>query len=257
MANEQIAFKPQYDSAEVEIDLLDLLSYLKKHTAVIVVIALIGGLLGFAYTLFLVTPEYKATSSLYVVSASADSVLDLTDLNLGTSLSNDYVGLVKSRTMMERVIAQTQDPLTPTKLSEMLTVGHESGTRILTFSVKSSSPQQAMRLANAFADQAIIFLPEVMGYKDNVPHEIDRAILPTEPANMNYVKNVVIGLFAAGLLIVGLYVVRYLKEDSFDSAEDVEKYLGITPLAVIPENNQHHRGGAYYYTDKRRGRRKA
>lgn len=243
------------DSGEMEIDLLDLISYWRKHLTIILLVALIGGILGFSYTLFLVSPRYRATSSLYVVSASADSVLDLTDLNLGNSLSNDYVELVKSRTMMERVLAQTGDPLSSSELSKMLSVGHESGTRILTFTVSSESPQQAMRLANAFSDQAITYLPEVMGFRDNVPHEIDRAILPTAPFNMNYMKNIVIGLMAAAVLIVGLYTVKYLLNDTFDSADDVEKYLGISPLAVIPENNQYHRGGGYYYTDRKKGRR--
>jgi hypothetical protein len=41
-----------------------------------------------------------------------------------------------------------------------------------------------MRLANSFSEQAIIFSPEVMGVKDNVPTEVDDAILPIQPSNI-------------------------------------------------------------------------
>ena len=237
----------QTETAEVEIDLLDLLSSFRQHIVIIALLAVAGAVLGFCITRFAIKPLYKATSSIYAVSATANSVLDLTDLNLGTTLTKDYVELVQSRTLLENVIADAGDDLTVKQLRDMLDVGNTANTRILTFTITSPDPEQAMRLANAFNRQAILFLPEVMGVKDNVPTTIDLAILPTTPSNIKTARNTAIGLLAGLVLAIAIFTVQYMLNDTFNSAEDVEKYLNIVPLAMVPENGQKHKSGGYYY----------
>ena len=187
--NRQVIQTSREKDSEMEIDLLDLLNDLKQHVLVIALVAIVGGLLALLITRFAITPQYQATSSIYVVSASAGSALDLSDLNFGTSLTNDYKILVASRTMLENVLEETEDKMTPEKLKSMLTIGNVSGTRILEFTITSPDPEQAQRLANAFADQAIEFLPEVMGIRDSIPTEVDNAILPENPSNIRYPRN--------------------------------------------------------------------
>ena len=240
---------PQEDEAVLEIDILAILDACKRHISEILILALLGGLLGYACTLFFVTPRYKATSSMFVVSASVNSAIDLTDINLGTRLAGDYVELVQSRTMLERVLADTGDPLTVEQLSKMLSVTNVEDTRILTFTVTSSSPQQAMRLSNGVLKQAIEFLPFTMNVKDNPPREIDLAILPTHPYNMNYLRNIALGCIAGAIVMMGICALRVILNDRMDRSEDVEKLCGFAPLAVIPENNQQqsNRSSYYYY----------
>ena len=238
----------QRGGLEFDIDIFELLDTWKRHLPVIILFAIIGGLIGYVYTLFYITPRYRTSASMFVVSASANSAIDVSDLSFGSTLTGDYIALVKSRNMLERVIADTGDPLTTGQLSNMVTVSNTSGTRILVFTVSSTSPQQAMRLANSFVKQAITFLPETMGVKDNFPREIDSAMLPSTPYNMNYMKNLMIGMAIGAILIMGIYALRCILNDTFDNSDDVEKALGIMPLAVIPENDQKHgKGGGYYY----------
>ncbi|MBR6424821.1 MAG: capsular polysaccharide biosynthesis protein [Oscillospiraceae bacterium] len=237
----------QAKNTEVEIDLLDLLNALKQHWLPIILVTIAGGLLALLFTRFLITPEYQSTSSIYVVSASAGSALNLSDLNFGTNLTNDYKVLVNSRTMMENVLANTGDNISVGRLKSMLSVGNVSGTRILSFTITSTDPARSQRLANAFAEEAIDFLPEVMGVRDSIPTVVDSAVLPTTPSNMNYLRNIAIGLLLGLVVIVAIYVIQYLLNDSFDSSDDVEKYLGIVPIAMVPENGQKHKGGGYYY----------
>ena len=39
------------------------------------------------------------------------------------------------------------------------------------------------------------------------------------------------------ILVGGVLVVRFIMDDTFKSAEDVEKVFGVMPLTVIPEGN--------------------
>ena len=250
----------QADDQEVEIDLVDLFAHLKQHIILIVVLAVVGALAAILITRFAVTPLYNASSSIYVVSASANSALDLSDLNFGSSLTNDYKKLVLSRTMLENVLRDTGDELTVGQLRKMVSIGNDSGTRILEFRVSSPDKTQAMRIANSFVRQSILFLPEVMGLKDNAPTVIDLAIEPQAPSNLNYTRNTAIGLLVGIVVAVAILVVQYMIKDTFDSADDLEKYLGIAPMAIVPENGQKHRGGGYYYytnAGKRSGKKGA
>ena len=82
---------------ETEIDLLELFYYLKAKLVWLISFFVIGAVIAGLITYFLITPKYTATSKLYMVSASSDSIVNLSDLNLGTSLTDDYVELLKIR----------------------------------------------------------------------------------------------------------------------------------------------------------------
>lgn len=237
----------QTEDTEVEIDLVDLFAHLKQHIILIIVLAVAGALMAVLITRFAVTARYDAVSSMYVVSASANSALDLTDLNMGTSLTNDYKKLVLSRTMMENVLRDTGEELTVAQLRKMVGVTNDTGTRILEFKVSSPDKTQAMRIANSFVRQSILFLPEVMGVKDNIPTVVDLAIEPQSPSNKSYTRNTAIGLLVGIVVAVAILVVQYMMKDTFDSADDLEKYIGVMPMAIVPENGQKHRGNGYYY----------
>ena len=49
------------------------------------------------------------------------------------------------------------------------------------------------------------------------------------------------------MIIVAILVVRYMLNDTLNSAADLEKHFGISPIAVVPENGQKYKGSGYYY----------
>ena len=81
---------------EVEIDLVDLGYALLDKWRYLLISLIAGAVLLGAYSFFFIAPTYESTAKLYVVSASDDSVVNLSDLNLGTSLTADYEQLMLS-----------------------------------------------------------------------------------------------------------------------------------------------------------------
>ena len=242
---------PERDNGGAEIYLIDILYLIRRHFFLLLFVMILFGGAGYLYTRYLLTPMYTATSSIYVVSASENSILNLTDLNMGTSLASDYVQLAQSRTMLERVLEETGENLSLRELQRMLTVRNVSSTRILEFSIVSPDPEQATRLANAFLNQAIRYLPEVMGVHNNDPTAVDPAVLPTIPTNLRYRTYIALSAMSGFLLVVGVLIIQLMMNDTFDSEDDVERYLGVTPMAVIPENGQKHKDSGYrYYAQK-------
>ena len=121
-----------------------------------------GAVLLGAYSFFFIAPTYESTAKLYVVSASDDSVVNLSDLNLGTSLTADYEQLMLSYPVLNRVIDRLDLDATSDELAKAFSLNNPSDTRILEITATSTDPQMAMDLAETMAEEAIDYLPDTM-----------------------------------------------------------------------------------------------
>ena len=247
----QIVQRPE---AEDEIDLVELFYLLWGHAWQIALCLLVGAGIAFGVTKFLITPKYEATSSIYVVSASNNSVVNLSDLQIGAQLTADYQELILSRPLLEDVIRNLEltnaegEPMSTNALKNMIAISNTADTRILKVTVTSSDPQESADIANELIDQqesadianelidqACIYLPQIMETEE--PNLVEEAIPPTQKSSPSTARNVVLGGLLGACLACGVLVVRYLMNDTFVTPDDVAKYLGVQPLAVIPEGD--------------------
>ena len=221
------------EEQEVEIDLLDLFSYYRRRIILIIGAFLIGALIAGLITQFVITPRYTATAKMYMVSSSSGSTVDLSDFNIGQSLSSDYVELVKTRPIITQVIKELDLDYSYEEKLSMLQISVVKDTRILTMSVTSEDKEEARDIANLLAEKAEIELPKLMDTRE--PHIAERAITPTHRSSPSLTRNVLLGALLSMLLILAVLTVMYLMDDTLKSAEDVEKHFGVMPLTVIPE----------------------
>ena len=101
---ERTALAVQPEQGEDTIDLLELFMGLLAHWTLIAATAVVGAVLMALYTFFLVTPMYKATATIYVVSRN-DSVLNFSDLQVGSELTSDYIKVFEMWEVHEKVIS--------------------------------------------------------------------------------------------------------------------------------------------------------
>ena len=237
-------------SEEMEIDLLELLEFFREHVVLIVLGFLAGALVAGLLTYYVISPKYTATSKMYMVSSSTQSVVDLTDLNIGQSLSKDYVELLKTRPIIEAVIEEQGLPYNYKELVDMLQLSVVSDTRIIAINVTSENPEEAMTIANALADKGAKELPKLMETPE--PHIAEYAIIPINPSSPSMSRNVVIGALIGMIIMLGIFTVQFLLDDTFKSADDIEKEFGVIPLTVIPEGKI----AGFESTEKGRRRRR-
>lgn len=229
----QLATDRQIDDQEVEIDLRELFGYYLSKLPLLIAAILIGALIAGLVTVFLITDKYTATSKMYMVSASSDSVVNLQDLNLGTSLSSDYAELMKSRPVVEDVIEKLNLPYTYKQVLNMISLSVVNDTRIINISATSVDPKEAMEIANQLARTAKQRLPKVMDSPS--PSIVEDAVLPTEKSSPSLKKNTLLGGLGLLVVLLAILTVRFLMDDTIKTAEDLEKAFGVLPLSVIPE----------------------
>ena len=216
-----------------DIDVLDLLGFYLSRLPLLIIAVVIGGAAAGLWTHFKIPDKYTATARMYMVSASSNSVVNLSDLSLGTSLSNDYVELMKTRPVIENVIEELGLPYSYAKVRGMISLSVVSGTRIVAITVTSTDPKEAMDIANQMMQSSMVVLPQVMEVP--TPTVAEYAVLPTGRSSPSLTTNVTQGAIIGLALAVGLLTVVYLMDDTIKTAEDLEKTFGVMPLSVIPE----------------------
>lgn len=216
-----------------ELDLADLFGFYMSRLPLLIIAVVVGALVAGLITRFLIPNKYTATSRMYMVSASSDAVVNLSDLNLGTSISNDYVELMKTRPIIEDVIDKLELPYEYEQLVKMVGLSVVNNTRIVKIDVTSKSPEEAMSIANQLARTAKVQLPKVMDAPS--PTIAEDAVLPRVKSSPSLSRNVLIGALLCLLAVLAVLTVIYLQDDTVKSSEDVEKEFGIMPLSVIPE----------------------
>ncbi len=230
---------------DLGVDLYDLFYLFRQKLPGILISMVLGGVLVGLFTFFFIAPKYEATAKLYIVSSSSDSVVNLTDLQIGTSLTADYEELVLSRPMLESVITNLNlDVEDVEELEKMITVSNPNNTRILKISALSEDPQEAMDIANELARLAVDWLPEMM--RSSVPSVPEEAVLPEEKASPSYLLCTLVGALAFMAVYYGAAVLRYVHDDTVRTAEDLERYFGIVPLTSVPEEK-----GVHDYAEER------
>lgn len=229
--------KKRNDNEEMEIDLLELLMVMKKHLSAILLAGIVGLVIMFAYTSFLVTPLYSASSMMYVMPDNSNSNSStLSDMQVGQQLTSDYSSMIESRSFMEDVIKKLNLTIDYQKLLEKVEVTNPTSSRILQVTVNDPNPQTAADIANEVASVAESKLKEITGMQAIKIYE--EAAVPDRPSSPSLKKNCALGLLAGIVLAMAVITVLYLMDDTIKTEDDIEKYLGMTTLAVLPYNGK-------------------
>lgn len=235
---------------EAEIDLVELFYYMSKRIIWLVLALVIGGVIAGGISYHLIIPKYEATAKVYMVSASSDSLINLSDLNLGTSLSADYAEMLQIRPVYEDVTEKLNLDYTYEDFLKLISISTVGNTRILEITAETEDPKESMNIANRVADNAVNYLPDLMETAE--PNIAEYAITPDKPSSPNMIVNTLAGALVGLLLMGGIFMVRFIMDDTFKSAEDIERVFGLMPLTVIPESDSREMKSKKHKRKKRR-----
>ena len=129
------------------IDLIEVAMVLLSKLWIIILCAVIG-LAGFGYWSYaMITPTYQASSMIYVYTKST-SITSLTDLQLGTQLTNDFIVIGKSHEVIDEVISELDLDASYESLCNTIQITNPGGTHILKISVINEDPALAADISS-------------------------------------------------------------------------------------------------------------
>lgn len=218
---------------EIEIDLVELFMVLKSKLHIILLSGILAALLAFVGTKLLMTPMYTSVTKMYVLSRQDSSAgVTYSDLQTGSQLTKDYAELVKSRPVLEQVIAVLNLDMEPEDLAENITVETPADTRILSISVESDNPKEAKEIADTLRETVSSEIKEIM-HAESVD-TIEDGNLPKEPSSPSLKKNMILGGALGVFLALAILIFIFLRDDTIKNPDDVEQYLGLNVLTSIP-----------------------
>lgn len=216
----------------IEIDLLELLGVLMQQIWLILSVGLLTALIAFAVSKFLIAPTYESTTKIYILNKNENTTVTYSDVQLGSQLTKDYAELISSRYVLEEVIQEQGLDLDYNSLKKKVAVSTPTDTRVIYITVKDNDQITAMNIANSVREAASRHIEKVMDI--DAVNVVETANIPTQKSSPSCSRWTLIGGILGCFLVCAVVLVRFLLDDTIKASEDVEKYLELSTLGLIP-----------------------
>ncbi|HET0635716.1 TPA: capsular biosynthesis protein CpsC [Streptococcus pneumoniae] len=219
----------------IEIDVFQLFKTLWKRKLMILIVALVTGTGAFAYSTFIVKPEYTSTTRIYVVNRNQGDKPGLTnqDLQAGTYLVKDYREIILSQDALEKVATNLKLDMPAKTLASKVQVAVPADTRVVSISVKDKQPEEASRIANSLREVAAEKIVAVTRVSDVTT--LEEARPATTPSSPNVRRNSLFGFLGGAVVTVIAVLLIELLDTRVKRPEDVEDVLKIPFLGLVPD----------------------
>lgn len=216
---------------EMVIDLREIFYLLLSKWKAIFLAMLIGAVIFGAYHVFLIKPSYQADASIYITNT--DSMITFSDLQLSSALTEDYANIIKSRTVLNRVIKELGLELDYKTLKQLISIGNPDDSHIITIKVTCDDPELSRDIANALMNISIEQIYQIVGSSE--PTIIDYSVAEAvEDVTPSIKKYIMLGAMIGAVLVCGIVILKMLMDNTIKSEDDVEKYLQLPVLAAVP-----------------------
>lgn len=218
------------DAEMGQIDLLEVANVIWQKIWAVIMCFVIGAVLFGGYTKMMVTPQYTATSMIYILGRTT-SISSIAELQLSSALTADFTIMAKSRAVINGVIKEMDLNMTYDQLKNSVNITNPSDSHILQIEVTNPDPKLAKDISNTMANAVAENIASVMA--TDKPSIAEKAVTPGAPSSPNLMKNIAMGGIVGAALAVGLIVLGYMMDDTIKTEEDVRKYLQINTLASV------------------------
>ena len=217
----------------LEINLGELFAVLMGRAFLIISAGIFFALAGLFLSKFVIHPEYESTTKIYILNKEENQTVTYSDVQISTQLTQDYAELIKSRRVLEEVIQRLHlTDIEYKDLYDVLKVDTPSDTRIVAITVRDKDPLMAMKIANCIREVASEHITNVMDI--DAINIAETANVPTDKASPSVARWTIISGFIGAVVVAFFAILGYLLDDSIKSNDDVERYLGLSTLALIP-----------------------
>ena len=222
------------EQEKFEIDVFQLVKVLWKRKFLIVLTAIIAGLAAFAYSSFVIKPQYTSTTRIYVVNRNQADKPGLTnqDLQAGAYLVKDYREIILSQDVLDKVVKDQSLTIDARTLGKKISVTVPAETRIVTISVRDGNPEEASRIANALREVAAQKIISVTRVSDVTT--LEEARPATSPSSPNIRRNTMMATIAGVGFVTVVVLLVELLDDRVKRPEDIEEVMHLSLLGVIP-----------------------
>ena len=227
---------------ELEIDARELGYLLKKKLWLVSLVTVVCGIIGMLLSVFVMVPQYTASTRVYILNQANEAALMYSDFQASTFLMRDYEVLITGRNVTKAIIQDMELDLSIKELTDMIEVTSRENTRVIQINVTHEDPEMAAELANRVREVAAEQVAKIMD--TDAMKTVYTADVPEHPSAPNVVMNTIFAAALGFLAMIGLLVLKCILDDAITCEEDVERYLGLSTLGIVPATKELGHGGS-------------
>lgn len=216
---------------EKNISIINFLKHILKYWYIILSATLLATTIAYIYTTFFVTPMYRSTAKLYILTRQSENITT-SDFSVSNALGKDYMELIDDVIILEPVSDAIGGKYSAGQIKSFLSINNPENTRFLEITITSPNPKDSQKMVNLVCKiSQEVFVDVLNADKVTIVREGRIAQSPSSP---NLFKNLVIGGMIGALCSVAVIFLLFTLNDTIKFAEDVEKALDLNVLATIP-----------------------
>lgn len=216
-------------------EISDLLKILKKNLVMIISLGLVGIIISSIYTLFIVTPQYSATTQLLVNQKTSEgAAIEATDITKNLQMINTYTELIKGPAILNGVKEELETDLTTKQLGDKITITSPEGALVFQLTVTDSDPYNAAEITNSIANTFQNEIGDIMNSVDNVAITY-RAVPNVNPISPNVPLNLIIGLILGIMIGIGISLLKEMMDKTIKDPAVVYQIATWNNLGEIHE----------------------
>jgi capsular polysaccharide biosynthesis protein len=140
--------------------------------------------------------------------------------------------LVKSRPVVNQVITNLGLDMSYEEMANIISISNPSNTRILEIKADYPDAFLAKKIVDEFALVSTEQIAKIMD--TDKPTIVEDGYISPFPSSPNTRKNTIIGGLIGVFIAAAVIIVVHLMDDTVKNSEDIEKYLHISTLGLIP-----------------------
>lgn len=217
---------------EAELDLRELFGIIIKRLKMIIIVTLITTFIAAIVSVFFISPTYEATVGIIISKQDGEKITNQ-DITMYQNLMQTYKDIAGTNKVAEMAASKLGNGADAKELLKKTTVTTKTGTMVLTIAVDSKSAVESYKDVQAYAEAFVSRAKELISEGD--VKIMDDAQVPQSPIKPNIKLNIAIGFLVGLLLSAGAaFLIEYMN-NTIVTKDDVEKYLEISVLGVIPD----------------------
>lgn len=217
----------------MEIDLKEYLDIIWNRKWIIVAITAIAILISAIVSFFILEPIYETSTTILIGKSNASNqAINNEEILLNKNLVNTYSNIITSATVLNEVGDNLKLQITPDELYQKIKVNPIVDTEIIEIKVNDENPKLATDIANELSKVSIKNVQDIMKI-DNV-QVIDQAELPKNPVKPNKFMNIIIAAILGFMIGIAVIFLREYLDNTIKTPNDVEKYLDLSTIGIIP-----------------------
>lgn len=224
--------RTEINQDEMEIDLKDLFTALKKKIVPIVLTSIVFAMIGLVLATFIIPKKYSSQATIYITpQISEQGSIDYNSLQTNSRMVNNYMQILQGEAITAQV-AEKVGLKSYTQVLSTLSISNATDTELINIQSTTTDPQLAYEIVK---NTISVFNEEMLDVLriDNLA-VINEPKVNKNPVSPNRSKYMMTG-FAAGFLVsAGLVTLFYLFDNRLRTREAAENYLGIPVLATVP-----------------------